>query len=306
MGLFDKLKASVGIGGATVEVQAPLFVHANSKATVMIAVKGGKLDQVVNGIDLSLIGEHEVEEKDPQTGNTRTRNASFNVVAQRIDSKGDKVAAGGIKSFEVALDVPNVRDAYPNLHDVDFWEISDDADDPARLAADLDEPLPSIDSLPPLTLRASADIPGAVDPAAERNVFIIPTAAGALKNTGRVDNVIAKLQSVGAVRAFAVFKGDQWFAFFTENSARVVATAELRAICSVRPEGVVRTYTNPNVPAASTLGKQPNETTAQREGSLTEARAWAKELGASSTEIDGVLERPIGNAFFGLARLRTI
>src|SRR5688572_16196649 len=165
MGLFDKLKASVGIGGATVELQAPTFVHAQSKTTAMIAIKGGKLEQIVNGVDVSLDGTREVEEKDPQTGNMRTTTKSFAVIEQRIESKGEKVAAGGLKSFEIGLDIPAVRDAYPGLHEIDFWEISDDSDDPARLAADLDTPLPTIE-LPALSLRASADIPGAIDPSA--------------------------------------------------------------------------------------------------------------------------------------------
>lgn len=103
-----------------------------------------------------------------------------------------------------------------------------------------------------------------------------------------------------AYQVFA-FKGpEQWFMWWSLGS-RVVAFADLKAVASVRPEGVVRTYTNPSVPKPSVLAKLDGEAIDRRDGEMDEAFAWADEL-ATQAKLT-VLPRPIGNAVFALDRL---
>lgn len=53
MGFFDKFKASVGIGGAKIELVVPTIVTSGSDVVARAIVRGGTTAQQLNGVDLS-------------------------------------------------------------------------------------------------------------------------------------------------------------------------------------------------------------------------------------------------------------
>ena len=296
MGFFDKLKASVGIGGATVHLDAPTIATSTGNFRVDVAVRAGKLEQKLDGIDATLTVWRKETKPDGQTSNT-----SSELWRGRIDTAGKPVLRPGDEHrFESVVEAPALQDLYedPQM----YLQL---IDDPEELRWRADGPLPFADyALPALTLTASADIPGAIDPSASRSLFVIPEAArelheGAvpyrLNRVGPMSDAELSRRLAGAYLACPINQAEQWFIWWSLGT-RVVAWANLKAIVSVRPEGVVRTHTNPNVPKQSVLAKLPSETEDQRPGEMDEAFDWARSL-ATEAKLT-VLPRPIGNAVF--------
>src|SRR5882724_10234227 len=58
MGFFDKLKASVGIGGAKIEIHPDETLGFSGESIgVKVVVLGGKIEQKLNCVNLSLLDE---------------------------------------------------------------------------------------------------------------------------------------------------------------------------------------------------------------------------------------------------------
>jgi hypothetical protein len=311
MGFFDKVKASVGIGGAKIELRAPHVVFAHGAVPVDLTIKGGNLDQILKGIDLGLYVEKQVDEPSPQGGSSTRRTVTTELAKHRIamPQSEHSISRGTITTFTGTLTVPEFHQCYEGQpHQMQFSSLVDLEDDPFAMGRDLDRPLPTLDDLDMrrFEVSASADIPGAVDPSARQQVFVLPEPAGTARPIGKLatHDLWETLRGGGARRAFPVFAGDRWFLWLGSESGQVAALADLQAIVSVRPEGVVRSYTNPSIPLPSVLGKLPSETDDRIPGGMVEARAWAERL-ARDADVVGVLARPIGNAYFAVNNVRT-
>lgn len=294
MGFFDKIKASIGVGGATIAVDAPLLVTANADYAVKVTVTGGKLAQKLNAIDLALT--RKVEKRSPE-GTTTTQTES--VWTTRKETAGQVIEPGQVLTFELSAFAPPLQTLFDDPNDFGVLMVASDEE----LAWATDAPMPFASAaLPQLTLVASADIPGAIDPADSRSIIVLPEAEVPLAPASHMSDEELSSRLGGAQQVWAMnHLGDQWFVWWTAGMA-TVACAELKAVASVRPEGVVRTYTNDRVPKVSVLDKQSNESAPQRPGGLDEAFDWAREL-AAQTNLT-VLPRPVGNAVFALDRVQ--
>jgi sporulation-control protein spo0M len=303
VGFFDKLKASVGVGGAGIQLSAPRVVCSDEGFRVRIAVTGGALEQKLNGLDVSLGSEFMQQ---TQQGFTT---AFEELWKKRIDTAARSVIAkGSDNNFELECVAPSCQSLY--VDDLEQYAalVLDSAsnEEATHWEAELDQPLPFVSNWEGRKswLNASADIPGAIDPSHRVRLHVIPEAAGQLTAVGKVteDQLLAILKKAKATRVFVSNSSDDWFVWWSQGGGRVVGTAELRAIASVRPEGVVRSHTNRNIPLGSVLSKLPGETEDTLPGELPEARALARRL-AEQAGLDAVLPRPVGNAIFGLSRL---
>jgi hypothetical protein len=299
MGFLDKLKASVGVGGAKVTLRAPAVVCSGAHVPVQITVHGGDLEQKLNAIDLVV-----------EVTRTKPDQAKHEATTQeawkgRIDA-GSKnaIAKRGDLHFEGAVEFPTCQSLY--VDDPERYALlvveSDGTDEQTRW--DAEGPLPFAEGweMDTVTLIASAEIPGAIDPKAQHRVHVIPEAASPLRRTGPLQESVLseRLRAAGAERVWVSNSSDVWFLWWARGDGRVVGWARLLAATLLRPEGVIRAHTNPRIPASSVLAKVPTETADQVAGGFEEAHAWAVQL-ANEAGLDCVLPRPVGNAVFALA-----
>jgi hypothetical protein len=305
MGLFDRIKASVGIGGAKIALDAPHVVCAGSTMRLRVTVMGGKLDQDLKGIELVLACDKQSE--DPGRGPTLV---TTHIVEQRIATSDQAlIAKGSTRVWDCTIELPGFGELYDgDRRAAALLEAGAHDQDPFWFSHDADEPLPTLDEVGSRTfyLRASADIPGAVDPVAHHPIVVLPEARGGESvAVGRIESqaLCDHLRSLGVVRSFPVFLGERWLIWFTDRAGRVAALADLKAVAAVRPDGVVRAYTNPRIPPDSVLPKLPSETSDRVAGDMPEARTWAERL-VREADVDALLARPVGNSFFALSNLR--
>ncbi len=305
MGFFDKIKASVGIGGAKIELLSSPIVTSGAKLPVRTVVRGGKLAQTLNAVELTL----EVwPEKQPPVEGKPAPGPAVTSLGKMAGSEGKAIAPGAELFFEGGLEAPLCQDLYQA--------------DPTRYAALLlswegDEetawnregPVPMTDSWESATayVVASADIPGAIDPSAKQRIHVIPEAAGKMSRAPLMadDALTGMLEARGAERVFVSNSGDVWFAWWSRGDGRVVAYSPLQIVCSVRPDGVHRACDNERIPAPSRFPKQASESTLVHAGELDEAFALARSL-VTTARAGVVMPRPIGNAVAVLTELMVV
>ncbi len=304
MGLFDKLKASVGVGGATIELVVPRIVTSESPVPVRAVVRGGKLEQKLNGVDCAL----EIwPERVPTTDNKPAPGPAVQSFGKLPGSAGKTIAPGAELVFEHGFTAPACQSLYAASPDRYAQLVIEIEDDP--MLWDAEGPLPMVSDWESATalLTASADIPGAIDPSSKVRLFVIPEAAGKLSPAGAIgeEALASRLQAAGAYRAFVSSSDDLWFVWWARGDGRVVAHSPIQVVCSVRPEGVVRAYDNERVPVASRLPKQASDSGAPTPGGPDEAQDLARRVIAEAKA--GVLmPRMIGNAWVALTDLRLL
>lgn len=304
MGFFDKLKASVGIGGATIELLAPPIATSGSKLPIRAVVHGGKLAQKLDGIDVSFLVEPERnpfrKESEPAPSTAST------ALGKMPGSDGHQIQPGNDLFFEMSVTMPECQQLYAEAPDRYAALLLPSADDDDPTIWNADGPLPMTDDWESarLFIHASADIPGAIDPASQARVHLIPEAAGPLSAVGPMtpDALQQRLSAIGAERVIVSSSGEQWFAWWARGDGRVVAYSPLQVVCSVRPEGVVRAHDNERIPAPSRFPKQAFESSDRLEGEMEEARAWAERLVAQANA-GTLLTRPVGNVWCVLRQL---
>ena len=146
--------------------------------------------------------------------------------------------------------------------------------------------------------------PARLTPGAAKPIVHLPPAIAPLVLTTGLNSETfdARLQQLGATRVWVSNMTSQWFAFWQNVEGLTVAHSPIEIVCSVRPDGLHRAHTNPNIPKESALQKLPHETEDRREGEMEEARAWAEALVAHKPGAV-VLSRPIGNAWAALTQI---
>ncbi len=112
MGFFDKIKASVGIGGAELSIDCPQFLTSEQPFTAKVTVRGGKIEQKLNKLDLFFRIEAPPAEGD------QPRQAPEDVPLQTPpNSVNAKIAPGAELRFEVPLEALATQRLYlDNAH----------------------------------------------------------------------------------------------------------------------------------------------------------------------------------------------
>jgi len=292
MGFFDKLKASVGVGGATIALEAACLATSTGKLPVVVTVKGGAIEQKLNGIELAMCLSMKEEQAD---GSSRL--VFKDLFSTRLATAA-VIKANETQRYEAAIDVPELSGLYPDSSDA--LQFIQDHEELLWKAAG---PLPFASfTFPDVLIRCSADIPGAIDPSASQALIIVPEAAGILAPV-QADTVNDVAAIAGAYSCQCVNEGDQWLVWWS-TGFRVVAWGKLKAVVSVRPEGLVRTHTNPHVPRPSVLPRVQGETADTLPGGADEALALTKSLARQAGM--SALTRPIGNAYFAVEELHVV
>lgn len=306
MGWFDKMKASVGVGGASVQLFVPAVVTSGATFPVRVLVRGGKVQQRLTALNVAFEvwpDPSERREGEPAPGPA--------MLAEIVvpGSAGRDILPGADLFFETTLTAPPCQALYADA--TRYAELvlgPPPEEDPAAWHTDdLDAPLPSVDrwESKEVMVRVTADIPGAIDPSASARVHVIPEAVGPMAASSVLDEaaLLSRLEALGATRAMISTAGDQWIMWWARGTGHVVAYGPLQVVCSVRPDGVHRATANPRIPAPSVFAKLPSEGTEHIDGGIHEARAWAQKLVQEHGRGAVLLPRPMGNAFVALTQV---
>ena len=103
MGFFDKVKASLNIGGAKLTISGPGSVQNGSNLEFQVVVAGGKMDQRVTDIKASLVMAE--EQKSYNMGGGNSTSINFKTVAQDVMAEAFDIKAGETKEFSFSLPV---------------------------------------------------------------------------------------------------------------------------------------------------------------------------------------------------------
>lgn len=306
MGWFDKVKASVGVGGATIELLMPVAATSGSNVPVRVIVRGGKIEQRLNVVQVTM--EVWPDPNTPREGNAPAPGPAVLVDKRVPGSEGLVIAPGAELFFETTLEAPVCTTLYEDEPERYAGLVLGTEDDEAVWRVDdLDTPLPTMSGWESkkVMVRVSADIPGAVDPSTATQLHVIPEAAGPMSMASSLDadTLLARLEALGAERALLSNESDRWFIWWARGTGHVVGYSPIQIVCSVRPEGVVRATTNPRIPVPSVFAKLSSETAERIDGGMDEARAWAQSLVQARGGGTVLLPRPVGNAFAALTGL---
>jgi hypothetical protein len=308
MGFFDKIKASVGIGGAKIELLSSPIVTSGARLPVRAVVRGGKLAQILNCVELSL----EVWPEDaPREEGKPAPGPAVVALGKMPGSEGKAIGVGAELLYEMGVDAPLCQELYQAAPER-YAALVLSSDEDEETAWNREGPVPMTDSWESAKtyLLASADIPGAIDPSAKVRLHVIPEAAGTMARAGRMteEQFSARLTELGAERIFVSSADDQWFAWWSRGDGRVVAYSPIQMVCSVRPDGVHRTYDNERIPVPSRFPKQASESAPVHAGEMDEAFALARKLVAEARPNAPavLLPRPVGNAVAALTELHIV
>ncbi len=106
MGFFDKMKTAVGIGGAKVSLNLEGGNHQEGAFAIgTVTVKGGKTDQVCDGLTVELKQwiEREVEEN----GETKKVSSKETLVLKNLTPNGFPIKAGSDNNFQFRIYLPS-------------------------------------------------------------------------------------------------------------------------------------------------------------------------------------------------------
>lgn len=163
MGFFDKMKASVGIGGAKVELQldgAPIARASYAKGTVVL--KGGKLAQKCNDIIVQVRRTKIVRQT--VDGNTKDVDQTDTVTEEHLAKYEQDIEPGSERHFSFSIMIP---DEGGEEHRVRY------------------------------AISASADIPGAIDPSDTKNISTTAPAAATVQNIPQLLETAVGLERAG-------------------------------------------------------------------------------------------------------------
>jgi hypothetical protein len=288
MGFFDKIKASVGVGGAKIQLKVGRsYYFSDETVPVTVTLLGGKLAQKCHKIDLTLtrtrdLDDEEIEAlkaKGQQNPSTRTTETLFELALP--GSENLTIAPDSQKEFVTELALPL---------------------DARALFADQQE----------FRITVSADIPGAIDPSDSASVKVLPPRPanperGTMKKTGKLEpEAFAELiNSLGVDSNAAIIDpdADTWVIYFMNVARIVVAHGEVQAVCSLREENeVVRTFTNPRVKPSQVLGRLGDDDVERVSGGLPEALEMARRVVPKSSA-DAFYPEVFGNTLFAFHNL---
>ena len=110
MGLFDKMKTAVGIGGAKVSMGIEAGNHQEGAfATGTVLVKGGKVDQVCDGLTIEL---KQLRDKiEEVNGESRTVTSKETLVIKDLAPNGFAIKPGSDNVFQFRIYLPTSSNA---------------------------------------------------------------------------------------------------------------------------------------------------------------------------------------------------
>lgn len=288
MGFFDKIKASVGIGGAKIKLQVArhyYFGDENVEVTVMLV--GGKVAQKLNKLEVSV---------------DRTRTLAPEDV-EALKAKGEQNPSSTAKDTLLTL-------AFPGTENVTIEPES-------ILTFNLEFGIPrdehsTLSDAHDYRVTVTADIPGAIDPHDSVAIKVLPprhTSAdqGSMRKTGKLTpEAFQKLtQSLGVQSNAAIMDPDAetWVIYFMNADRHVVAHGEVQAVASLRDNEVVRTFTNSKLKPAHVLGKQGDDDVERvAGGGLEQALEMARKV-VPGSDADAFYPEPFGNTIFAFKNL---
>lgn len=288
MGFFDKLKASVGIGGAKVSLQVGRpYYFSDEHVGVTVTLTGGKIAQKCQKLVITL-------------DRTRERDAD-EIEAQK--AKGQQNPPTSATDTLLTLTIPATENLAIEPASVHTFEL--------EFALPVDEHALFADTHQ-FRVSASADIPGAIDPSDSAALRVLPPRPanperGHMYYTGKLtpEAFLSLVGSLGVDSNAAIMDpdADTWVIYFMNVARIVVAHGEVQAVCSLRDDNkVVRTFANPKVKPGQVLGKQGDDDVESITGGLPEALALAREVVARS-DADALYPEPFGNTLFAFRRL---
>jgi len=289
MGFFDKLKASVGIGGAKVQLQAKRsYYFGDENVEITVTLHGGKVAQKCHKLEVSVqrtreLPTEEVEATKKSSGqeNPSTRVTDTLLTLTFPGTEDVTIEPGSAQTFNLEFGIPG---------------------DEHTLFSDSHE----------YRVTATADIPGAIDPSDSVAIKVLPPRPanperGAMQATGKLTPEAFKelVDSLGVESHAAVMDADAdaWVIYFMNAGRIVVAHGEVQAVASLRDGEVVRTFTNSKVKPAHVLGKQGDDDVERVPGGLEQAIEMARKV-VPNSDADAFYPEPFGNSIFAFRSLR--
>lgn len=288
MGFLDKLKASVGIGGAKVQLQAKRsYYFGDENVEITVTLHGGKVAQKCHKLEVSI---------------QRTRDLPTEEVEAK-KSSGQENPSTRVTDTLLTLVFPGTEDVTiePGSAQVFNLEFGIPGDE-HTLFSDSHE----------YRVTVAADIPGAIDPSDSVALKVLPPRPsnperGAMKPTGKLtpEAFKALVDSLGVESNAAVMDpdADAWVIYFMNVGRVVVAHGEVQAVASLRDGEVVRTFTNAKVKPAHVLGKQGSDDVDRVPGGLEQAIEMARKV-VPNSDADAFYPEPFGNSIFAFKNLK--
>lgn len=288
MGFFDKLKASVGIGGAkvSVEVGRPYY-FSDEHVSVKVTLTGGKIAQKCHKLVVTL---------------DRTRERDSDEIAAE-KARGQQNPPSTATDTLLTLTIPGTEDVTIAPDSTQTFDL--------EFALPVDEHALFADAHK-FNVSASADIPGAIDPSGSATLRVLPPRPanperGHMYYTGKLtpEAFLSLVGSLGVDSNAAIMDpdADTWVIYFMNVARIVVAHGEVQAVASLRDDNkVVRTFTNPKVKPGHVLARQGDDDVESITGGLPEALALAREVVARS-DADALYPEPFGNTLFAFRKL---
>ncbi|MDP3970189.1 MAG: sporulation protein [bacterium] len=103
MGLFDKVKGAMNIGGAKLSLEAPNVVQNGETIEIKVSVLGGKLEQIITGVEVV------VNQRDSWTetklGGERNQKWKDTILAKKENTEKFTLTPGENKEFIFSIPV---------------------------------------------------------------------------------------------------------------------------------------------------------------------------------------------------------
>ncbi len=287
MGFFDKLKASVGIGGAKIKLQVGRnYYFGDENVQVTVTLQGGKVEQKLNKLEVSVnrtrtLGDEEIAELKAKGQQNPTTNVTDTLLTLTFPgTENVTIAPESTLTFNLEFGIPgDEHTLYSDAHEY--------------------------------RVTVAADIPGAIDPSDSVAIKVLPPRPanperGAMKRTGKIspEAFHELVQSLGVESNAAVMDPDAetWVIYFMNVARIVVAHGEVQAVASLRDGEVVRTFTNPKVKPSQVLGKQGAEDVEKLPGGLEQALEMARKV-VPNSDADSFYPEVFGNTIFAFKNL---
>ncbi len=287
MGFFDKLKASVGIGGAKVQLQAKRsYYFGDENVEITVSLLGGKVAQKCHKLEVSILRTRDLADAEvaakkaagQESPPTRVTDTLLTLVFPGTEDV--TIAPGSTQTFNLEFGIPG--DEHTLFSDTHDYQVT-----------------------------VGADIPGAIDPSDTVSIKVLPPRPanperGEMRRTGKLSPEAFKalIDSLGVESNAAIMDPDAetWVIYFMNVARIVVAHGEVQAVASMREGEVVRTFTNTKLKASQVLGKQGDDDVAKVPGGLDEALAMAARV-VPGSDADGFYPEPFGNSIFAFKNL---
>lgn len=288
MGFLDKLKASVGIGGAKVQLQPKRsYYFGDENVEVTVTLTGGKVEQKLHKLELSILRTRDLAAAEIDASkakgqeNPPTRSTDTLLTLAFPGTEDVTIAPGSTQTFNLEFGIPG--DEHTLFSDSHDYHVT-----------------------------VAADIPGAIDPSDSVAIKVLPPRpaspeGGSMRAAGKLtpEAFQAQLKALHVESNAAVMDpdADTWVIYFMNASRTVVAHGEVQAVASLRDGEVVRTFTNTKLKPSQVLGKQGDDDVERAPGGLEAALEMARKV-VPKSDADAFYPEPFGNTIFAFKDLQ--